>query len=129
MSEEQIERVARAIAECDRPSSISIATWWHLRGEDFTEKARVAIAAMPTAPVQSEDRLREIERDAEGRVLICTGCGTVETVASIRRISTTAFTCCPERKMVRATYHWSADIGCGLERKDTCPRCDGSGWI
>lgn len=60
MTEEQIERVARAIAECDRPSSISIATWWHLRGEDFTEKARAAIAAMPTASVQSDERLREI---------------------------------------------------------------------
>lgn len=50
--------------------------------------------------------LIEVERNAEGEVLICTGCGTVETVRSIRARSATAFTCCPERKMVRV-----ADFG------------------
>lgn len=46
--------------------------------------------------------LIEVERDDNGRVLVCTGCGTVETVRSIKARSGTAFTCCPERKMVPA---------------------------
>lgn len=50
--------------------------------------------------------LIEVERNAEGEVLICTGCGTVETIRSIRARIATAFCCCPERKMVRA-----ADLG------------------
>lgn len=36
-------------------------------------------------------RLIEVERDENGRVLMCVGCGTVETVASIRRNHPTAF--------------------------------------
>ena len=40
--------------------------------------------------------------DTDGRVMICTGCGTSETVEWIKTNSATAFTCCPERKMVRA---------------------------
>lgn len=53
--------------------------------------------AVVTAATQP---LIEVERDADGNVLSCTGCGTVETVRSIRARSATAFTCCPERKMV-----------------------------
>ena len=44
----------------------------------------------------------EVERDPDGHAMICTGCGTVETLASIKARSETAFSCCPERKMVRA---------------------------
>lgn len=65
----------------------------------------------------------EVERDSEGRVMICTGCGTVETVASIRRTHPTAFTCCPERKMVRATHSIDASAA-----RHSVPRSsDGSG--
>lgn len=41
-----IEKVARAIAEKDRPKDFSVERWWDIRGEDFTEKARAAIDAM-----------------------------------------------------------------------------------
>lgn len=42
-----IERVARAMAELDRPvSAYSPERWWEIRGKDFTEKARAAIEAM-----------------------------------------------------------------------------------
>jgi len=62
--------------------------------------AACANASSPAA--EGHGPLIEVERDSEGHVLICTGCGTVETVASIRQRCATAFTCCPERKMLRA---------------------------
>lgn len=56
------------------------------------------------AVVSQDLVLIEVERDSEGHVLMCTGCGTVETIRSIKARSATAFSCCPERKMVRATH-------------------------
>lgn len=41
-----IERVARAIAEKDRPADVSQQAWWAIRGDNFIEKARAAIEAM-----------------------------------------------------------------------------------
>ncbi|WP_394658557.1 hypothetical protein [uncultured Novosphingobium sp.] len=60
-----------------------------------------------STPMPVEERAKgaaliEVERDENGKVLICSGCGTVETVRSIRARHPTAFTCCPERKMVPA---------------------------
>lgn len=46
--------------------------------------------------------LIEVERDAHGQVMICTGCGTVEKRASILRRRPCARSCCPERKMMLA---------------------------
>lgn len=67
----------------------------------------------------------EVERDSDGNVLMCTGCGTVETIASVRGTHPTAFTCCPERKMVRAvpasTKPYS-DQGEGIWRTDEPPK-------
>lgn len=51
----------------------------------------------------ADNALIEVERDAEGHVLMCTGCGTVETIRSIKARKPKAFSCCPERKMVRPT--------------------------
>lgn len=64
------------------------------------------MTANPIEALEPGMVLIEVERNAEGEVLICTGCGTVETIRSIKARSATAFCCCPERKMVRA-----ADFG------------------
>lgn len=66
---------------------------------DGTEEAVAAILAL--LPI---DRLSvpsgEVETDERGEAMVCTGCGTTRTVAAIRASSATAFTCCPERKMI-----------------------------
>jgi len=49
-----------------------------------------------------------VEVDAKGEAMVCTGCGTTRTVAAIRASSTTAFTCCPERKMIAVRAALSA---------------------
>lgn len=67
--------------------------------------AKAAIAALanhsPDAGGVGEV-LIEVQRDNAGDAMICTGCGSVETLASIKRRKPTAFSCCPERKMVVA---------------------------
>ena len=66
---------------------------------------------------QAEQR---VERDADGKVMICTGCETTSTVAWIRATHPTAFTCCPERKMVRAVSGEQAEqLGAEREREAT----------
>lgn len=47
--------------------------------------------AWQAAPTQCDDH---------DEAMVCTGCGTTKTIAHIRANSATAFTCCPERKMV-----------------------------
>jgi len=49
-----------------------------------------------------------IKLDADGEAMVCTGCGTTRTVAAIVADSATAFTCCPERKMIPARTMWHA---------------------
>lgn len=49
-----------------------------------------------------------IKLDADGEAMVCTGCGTTRTVAAIVADSPTAFTCCPERKMIPARAMWHA---------------------
>lgn len=49
-----------------------------------------------------------IQRDEKGEAMVCTGCGTTRTVAAIVAGSATAFTCCPERKMIPARTMWHA---------------------
>ena len=57
-------------------------------------------AASPTPPAPLRADAGEVETDEAGEAMVCTGCSTTRTVAAIRRRSPTAFTCCPERKMV-----------------------------
>jgi hypothetical protein len=65
-------------------------------GAQSYHEARIA------ADKDEDAALVEVERDADGNPMICTGYGTVETIASIKARKKSAFSCCPERKMVRA---------------------------
>lgn len=42
------------------------------------------------------------QRDTDGKVMICTGCGSTETLAAICARNPKVVSCCPDRKMVRA---------------------------
>ncbi|MDR6850155.1 hypothetical protein [Sphingomonas sp. BE137] len=55
---------------------------------------------MENSPASMRDDASQTEMDEHGEAMVCTGCGTTRTVAAIRAASATAFTCCPERKMV-----------------------------
>lgn len=82
--------------------------------------SREPIPTVSAVPASIPDAiLIEVERGPNGEALICTGCGTVETVRSIRARHATAFTCCPERKMVPAWRPESSRDGYGeLIRRD-----------
>ena len=41
-----------------------------------------------------------LELDVNGEAMVCMGCGTTRSIGGIKARSTTAFSCCPERKMV-----------------------------
>ena len=60
-------------------------------------------AALKRSPAESGTEL-----DDSGEAMVCTGCGTTRTVAAIRKSSATAFTCCPERKMIPVRHMWDA---------------------
>lgn len=78
------------------------------RNEYFVSEHAWIEAHMTETPLKPVE-LIEVERDDQGRALVCAGCGTVETVRSIRARHPTAFTCCPERKMVPAWNRRTVD--------------------
>ena len=57
--------------------------------------------APPVAtPEPAGDLVERACRDNDGQVMVCTGCGTTDTIDWIKANSNTAFSCCLERKMV-----------------------------
>ncbi|MET0375977.1 MAG: hypothetical protein ABW128_17185 [Rhizorhabdus sp.] len=53
-----------------------------------------------------DDREGVTQLDESAEAMICTGCGTTRSIAGIKQMSETAFSCCPERKMVAARDMW-----------------------
>jgi hypothetical protein len=71
-------------------------------------QAREIIAAAPKVASDTGAGLREgvTQLDESDEAMICTGCGTTRSIAGIKQMSETAFSCCPERKMVAARDMW-----------------------
>ena len=65
--------------------------------EEYPSSEAISPPGAPTAT----------ELDTCNEAMVCTGCGTTKTVAFIKANSPTAFTCCPERKMIPVRDLWS----------------------
>jgi hypothetical protein len=66
--------------------------------------------------------------DESGEAMVCTGCGTTRTIAGITQRTKTAFSCCPERKMVPVRDMWRVwcDAHAVTATSGTCPFCTGA---
>ena len=65
-----------------------------------TERQCIAAWSKRATPEPAGDLVERACRDNDGQVMVCTGCGTTDTIDWIKANSNTAFSCCPERKMV-----------------------------
>ena len=69
-----------------------------------------SLLASPSESISPPDGPIATELDGRSEAMVCTGCGTTKTVAFIKANSPTAFTCCPERKMIPVRDLWSNAI-------------------
>jgi hypothetical protein len=96
---------AYCLAIADRPTSAKRDEWI---GELSILRRMMFGATTPAALESRAGDAGEIETAENGEAMVCTGCGTTRTVVAIVAKSATAFTCCPERKMVPVRSIWAA---------------------
>ena len=83
-------------------------------GKEAVATCNDSLQVAPPSPsseaISPPDAPTATELDACNEAMVCTGCGTTKTVAFIRANSATAFTCCPERKMIPVREMWRGAV-------------------